>query len=89
MLNIETMRKSEIESLLPEIVPESDELHVNAAVLETAEPAQLMELVADKKIRRFLLGRISDTAALVDPGMADQLEQALIASGHTPKIANN
>jgi len=82
------MKKNpQLDAILPRIEPETDELHVHAAVLETADPAQLMELAADGKIRRFLLGRLSDTVALVDPGRADELERALLASGHTPKIA--
>ncbi len=77
-----------LDSLLPLIVPaDSPEWHANAAILETAAPSQLAELAADGKIRRYLLGRLSDTVALVDPGQADALEQALLESGHTPKLA--
>ena len=76
-----------LDSLLPCLEPEQNELHLNATVLEVAEPAQLAELAADGKVRRFLLGRLSDTAALVDPGSAELLEDALLAGGHTPKVA--
>ncbi len=75
-----------LDSLLPRLVPGRSELHVNASLLEVSEPAQLAELAADGKIRRFLLGRLSDTVALVDPGCAKQVEEALLAGGHTPKI---
>ena len=75
-----------LDSLLPRLEPGRGELHLNASLLEVSEPAQLVELAADGKIRRFLLGRLSDTAALVDPGCAKQLEEALLAGGHTPKI---
>ena len=75
-----------LDSLLPPLKPRQDEIHVNATVLEVAEPAQLAELAADGRIRRFLLGRLSDTAALVDPNSAKLLEDALLAGGHTPKI---
>jgi len=75
-----------LDSLLPRLEPERRELHLNASLLEVSEPAQLAELAADGKIRRFLLGRLSDTAALVDPGCAKLLEEALLAGGHTPKI---
>lgn len=74
-----------LDSLLPRLEPESNELHLNASLLEVSEPAQLVELAADGKIRRCLLGRLSETAALVDPGCAQQLEEALFAAGHTPK----
>ncbi len=77
-----------LDSLLPRLEPGGrGEVHLNASLLEVSEPAQLVELVADGKIRRFLLGRLSDTAALVDPGCAKQVEEALLAGGHTPKVA--
>jgi hypothetical protein len=76
-----------LDSLLPRLEPQGNELHVNASLLEVAEPALLAELAANAKIRRFLLGRISDTAALVEPGCAKQMEEALLAAGHTPKTA--
>ena len=76
-----------LDKLLPRIVPsEVPEWHANAAVLETAEPSQLAELAADGKVRRYLLGRLSDTVALVDLGQADALEKALLEGGHTPKL---
>ena len=75
-----------LDSLLPRFEPRRGEVHVNASLLEVSEPAQLAELAADGKIRRFLLGRVSDTVALVDPGCAKQVEEALLAAGHTPKI---
>ena len=75
-----------LDSLLPRLKPRQNEIHLNATVLEVAEPSQLAELAADGKIRRFLLGRLSDTAALVDPGSGKLLEEALLAGGHTPKI---
>jgi hypothetical protein len=75
-----------LDSLLPRLETDHSELHLNATLLEVAEPAQLAELAADGKISRFLLGRLSDTVALVDPGCAKQLEEALLEGGHTPKI---
>lgn len=75
-----------LDSLLPRLEPIQNELHLNATILEVADPALLAELAADGKIRRFLLGRLSDTAALVDPGSTSLLEDALLADGHTPKV---
>lgn len=75
-----------LDSLLPLLQTDRPELHLNAAVLEVAEPAQLAELAADPRIRRYLLARLSDTAALVDPGRARDLETALLDAGHTPKV---
>ena len=74
-----------LDTLLPLLKPQERELHLNVAVLEVADLAQLAELAADPTIRRYLLARLSDTAALVDPGHAEQLEAALLAAGHTPK----
>jgi hypothetical protein len=72
--------------LLPLLDSQRPELHDRAAVLEAADPAQLAELAANPKIRRYLLARLSDTVALVDPGHADVLAKALLAEGHTPKM---
>ena len=75
-----------LDSLLPLLQPEGPELHLNAAIVEVAEPAQLAELAADPRIRRYLLARLSDTVALVDPGHARDIESALLDAGHTPKV---
>ncbi|MCB1098723.1 MAG: hypothetical protein R3F19_24410 [Verrucomicrobiales bacterium] len=80
------MKQTKLDAVLPRIIPGKDELHLHAAILETSDAPQLMELASDSKVRRFLLGRLSDTVALVDPGNAEELERALIAGGHTPKI---
>ncbi|MGH9395302.1 MAG: hypothetical protein ACRD18_00410 [Terriglobia bacterium] len=74
-----------LDSLLPLLQPDGPELHLNAAIVEVAEPAQLAELAADPRIRRYLLARLSDTTALVDPGHARDVERALLEAGHTPK----
>jgi len=75
-----------LDSVLPLLDLEGRELHLNAAIVEVAEPTQLAELAANARIRRFLLARLSDTVALVDPGHAGEIEAALLAAGHTPKV---
>jgi hypothetical protein len=75
-----------LDSLLPLLKTDGPELHLNAAVLEVADPAQLAELAADPRIGRYLLARLSDTIALVDPGHAREMERALLDAGHTPKV---
>ena len=45
--------------------------------MEVSEPAQLAELAANKKIRPMLLGRLSDTVALVDPDYVHDLSKVL------------
>jgi hypothetical protein len=81
-----TVKNEILDSLLPLLQPDCPELHLNAAVLEVADPAQLAELAADPRIRRYLLARLSDTSALVDPGNAKAVETALLDAGHTPKV---
>lgn len=61
-------------------------LHENVTVLEANDVAQLAELAVNPKIRRYLLARLSDTVALVDPGHSEALAKALLAEGHTPKM---
>jgi pyruvate dehydrogenase complex dehydrogenase (E1) component len=75
-----------LDSLLPLLRAEKREIHVNATIVEVAAMSQLIELAADPKVRRYFLGRLSDTAALVEPGRDRELEAALIAAGHTPKL---
>lgn len=75
-----------LDALLPLIRTDRRELHLHAAVLEVSDTSQLAELAAHAKIRRCLAGRLSDTAALVEPQCADQLAAALKSLRHTPKI---
>jgi hypothetical protein len=75
-----------LDELLPLLAPRRPELHANAAVLEVSDPAQLAELAANPKVRRYLLARLSDTAALIDPGHVAALARALLSEGHTPKM---
>lgn len=79
-------RTSILDKLLPLLQSGRPEVHEHATVLEAAEPAQLLELAANPRVRRYLLARLSDTVALVDPGHADALAKVLLAEGHTPKI---
>ena len=81
-----TVTNEILDSLLPLLQPDGPELHLNAAMLEMAEPALLVELAADPRIRRYLLARLSDTVVLVDPGHARDIERALLDAGHTPKV---
>jgi hypothetical protein len=74
-----------LDDLLPRLAPRRLELHREAAVVEVADPAQLVELASNPKLRRYLVARLSDTVALVDPGQAEALARALLAEGHTPR----
>lgn len=77
---------SMLNELLPLLASFQNEVHVNVGVLEVSDVAQLVELAANRKIRRYLLARLSDTVALIDPGQVDALAKALLAAGHTPKL---
>jgi hypothetical protein len=70
---------------LPFAEPAQSEVH-QAALLEVGDPAQLVELAADAALRPFLLCRLAPNVALVDPGAADALAEALRKRGHTPKV---
>jgi hypothetical protein len=77
-----------LDDLLPLLQPHRAEILINASILEVDDVAQLAELAANPRIRCFLLGRLSDTAALIDPNTASALAKALLADGKTPKMAN-
>jgi hypothetical protein len=75
-----------LDELLPLLEPRRTALHENVTVLEVSNVAQMAELAVNPKIRRYLLARLSDTVAVVDPGHAEALVKALLAEGHTPKM---
>jgi hypothetical protein len=82
-----TARKHPLDAVLPLIEPDRPAVLANAAILEVRDVAQLLELGRDPKVGRFLLARLSDTVALVDPGAEQALLEALRAAGHTPRTA--
>ncbi len=75
-----------LDERLPLLQVRQAERHLNASLVEVSDPLQLVELASNPKVRRYLLGRLSDTVALVDPGHTDALAKALLAEGHTPKM---
>ena len=75
-----------LDDLLPLAEPAAVEVHEGAAVLEVGDPSQLLELAADVTLRPFLLCRLAPTVALVDPGRAEDLVEALRRRGHTPRV---
>jgi hypothetical protein len=78
-----------LDELLPLAEPGGEELHLGAALLQVSEPAQLLELAADSALRPFLICRLAPNVALVDPGEADRLVEALRKRGHTPKVMHD
>lgn len=75
-----------LDELLSLVEPATNEVHHDAAVLEVGDPTQLLELAADTALRSFLICRLAPNIALVDPGRAHDLVDALRRRGHTPKI---
>ncbi len=75
-----------LDEILPLAEPATNEVHHDAAALEVGDPSQLLELSADTAFRPFLICRLAPNIALVDPGRAHDLAEALRRRGHTPKI---
>lgn len=82
-----TAAKHPLDPFLPLLEPDAPAVLADAAVLEVESLAQLVELSRDPRIGRYLLARLSDTVALVDPGRKEDLVTALRAAGHTPRTA--
>jgi len=76
-----------LDPFLPLLEPDRPAVLADAVVVEVQDMAQLLEISRDPKIARYLLARLSDTIALVDPGAEEELVKALRASGHTPRTA--
>ena len=82
-----TATKHPLDPLLPLLEPDAPAVLANAELLEVQDMAQLLELSRDPKVGRFLIARLSDTVALIDPGAEENLIKALRAAGHTPRTA--
>ena len=78
-------RGNPLDALLPLVEGRGASLGV--ALLEVRSAAELVEIARDPRLGRHLLGRLSDSVALVDPGQEEALAEALRAAGHTPKMA--
>jgi hypothetical protein len=64
-------------------------IHDNVSLIETSEKLLLDGLFADPATRPFLLARLSDTVALVQPNQFDVLLARVKKQGHTPKVLEN
>lgn len=82
-----TVTKHPLDAVLPLLEPDRPTVLSDATILEVQDMAQLLEIGRDPKVGRYLLARLSDTVALVDPGAEQQLLEALHAAGHTPRTA--
>jgi hypothetical protein len=63
-------------------------LHTRLALVETAEPELMEELLADRRIGPLLVARLSDRVAVVAPGAAREVQRWLLKAGHTPRIVD-
>lgn len=61
-------------------------LHSDLTLIETAEPEQLEELLADRRIGPLVAARLSDCIAVVSPGKGAEAQRLLLKAGHTPRI---
>jgi hypothetical protein len=61
-------------------------LHQNLPILEVAEPFLLDVLLADAATAPYILARLSDSTAIVDPKHTDALLTRLLKLKHTPKV---
>lgn len=77
---------SRLDEVLPLLAAEKTEWHEPITIIEVVEPMQLLELALNRAIRRYLLARLSDTIALVDPGQEVAAIKAVRNEGHIPKI---
>jgi hypothetical protein len=61
-------------------------LHKNVTLIRTTEPVLAEELLARKALARWVLGRMSDTVLLVEPGESEAVVEELRRMGHTPRV---
>ncbi|MCL5960908.1 MAG: hypothetical protein M1358_16675 [Chloroflexi bacterium] len=61
-------------------------LHQNLPILEVAEPFLLDTLLADAATAPYILARLSDRMAIVEPEQVDALLARLLKLKHTPKV---
>ena len=88
MARAQSWSTSPLVEVLPLLSGRRAEIHRHVAVLRVTDAARMIEFAADPKVRRYLLGRLSDTVALVEPGQEDARAKALLALGHTSRVAN-
>ncbi len=61
-------------------------LHKNVTLVRTADPPLAEELLARKTLARWVVGRLSETVLLVQPGESELVIEELRRLGHTPRI---
>ena len=61
-------------------------IHQNLPVIEVAHRFLLDMMLADKKTKPYIIKRLSDCMALIDPQHFDKLVERLQKMGHLPKV---
>ena len=61
-------------------------LHKNVTLIRTTEAVLTEELLARKTLARWVVGRLSDTALLIQPDEPDTVIEELRRLGHTPRV---
>ncbi len=61
-------------------------LHRNLPILQVTEPFLLDTLLADVATAPYVLARLSDRTAIVEPKQLDALLARLLKLRHTPKV---
>ena len=61
-------------------------LHKNLPTIEVAHSFLLDMILNDKKTRPYVIKRMSDRVAIIDPTQFDKLVAGLRKMGHLPKV---
>lgn len=60
--------------------------HRNVTLVRTNDALLAEELLARPKLARFIVGRLTPDALLVQPGAANEVIEELKRMGHTPRV---
>jgi len=61
-------------------------IHHNLPIIEVAHSFLLDMILADKKTNPYIVKRLSDRVAIIDPPQFDKLVERLRKMGHLPKV---
>ena len=64
-------------------------IHENLPIVEVNDKLVLDALLADRRTAQYILVRLSDHVAVVDPEQFDALLALLRKQGHTPQVKRN
>ena len=64
-------------------------VHENLPIVEVNDKLVLDTLLADRRTAQYILVRLSELTAVVDPEQFDALLALLRKQGHTPQVKRN